>query len=251
MEKSSPVSEPWGATLPLPRRAYEFVAHELLVVILSGRFRPGDRLPSERDLAAHLGVSRPTIRQALDLLASHALVETRVGSGTFVVGSPDHADGVSPPAGSSVREIMETRLTLEVAVVRLAARRAQAGEDLELLRAIVEALERVRDRASFPARIDLAFHRTVAQLAANPYLAGLLAPLWETMGSTIPPAFASRRWSEDDTARAAVEHRAIFEALRVGDAELAGFAMERHLRAELARLVDETSVDGPPPRFFA
>jgi DNA-binding GntR family transcriptional regulator len=49
----------------------------------------------------------------------------------------------------------------------------------------------------------------------------------------------------------AEQHRAIFEAVRAGDAELAGFAMERNLRAELARLADDSSADGPPARFFA
>jgi GntR family transcriptional repressor for pyruvate dehydrogenase complex len=253
MERSTPLSEPLGvAALPLARRAHEFVAHELLVLILSGRFRPGDRLPSERELAAHLGVSRPTVRLALGLLAEHGLVETRVGSGTFVVPSPELDESALPHGPGSVREVMESRLVVEVAIARLAARRTGSGAaDLELLRAIVEALERSADKDSFPARIDVAFHRTVVELTSNSHLAALAAPLWETIPAAIAPALARGRWTADDTARVAAEHRAVFEAVRAGDAELAGFAMERHLRAELAKLVDETSVDGPPPRFFA
>jgi len=245
-----PASDPLASTsLPLSRKAFEFVAHELLVLILSGRFAAGDRLPSERELATQLGVSRPTVRQALGLLASHGLVESRLGSGTFVVGPPESTE--EPHAGGSIREVMEARLTVEVAVARLAARSSRRrNEDLELLRAIVEALERAAERDSFPTEIDLAFHRTVVQLSANAYLADLLAPLWRTLQSTVA-ALGQTRWSAADTARAAAEHRAVFEALRVRDPELAGFAMERHLRSELAKLVDEASADGPPPRFFA
>lgn len=240
------------AGLPLSRRAYEFVAHELLVLILSGRFRVGDRLPSERELASQLGVSRPTVRQALGLLSSHGLVETRTGSGTFVVGPVVAPEGSPARDVDSAREIMEARLVVEVAAARLAARRSRRqGEALELLRAIVEALERSVERASFPAEIDLAFHRTVCRLTANPCLVGLIAPLWQHAGSAIVSALGQGRWTPEDTARVAAEHRAVFEALRVGDPELAGFAMERHLRSELAKLGDEAGIDGPPPRFFA
>ena len=60
-----------------------------------------------------------------------------------------------------------------------------------------------------------------------------------------------RQVDVEDTARMAAQHRAVFEGLRLGDAELAGFEMERHLRAELARLVGGDDADGPPSRFFA
>ena len=237
-------------SLSLSRRAHEFVAHELLVLILSGRFRPGDRLPPERALASEFGVSRPTIRQAVGVLAAHGLVEARVGSGTFVVGTPVAGD-VSPGAEQNVTEIMEARLVFEVGSVRLAARRAQRSrEELDLLGAIVEALDQVDDRGSFPVEIDMAFHRALLRLADNTHLEALLAPFWKTIAAAVSAA-AGGTWTRDDTARAASQHRAVFEALRVGDAELAGFEMERHLRTELARLSAAAGPDGPPSRFFA
>src|SRR5438046_1183669 len=114
-------SESPVTALQLSRRAHEFVAHELLVLILSGRFRAGDRLPPERQLATGFGVSRPTIRQALRVLAANGLVESRIGSGTFVVGPVrDESAG----EGESLRDVMESRLVFEVGAVRLAARRA-------------------------------------------------------------------------------------------------------------------------------
>jgi GntR family transcriptional repressor for pyruvate dehydrogenase complex len=235
--------------LQLARRAHEFVAHELLVLILSGRFRPGDRLPPERQLATGFGVSRPTIRQALRVLAANGHVEARIGSGTFVVGEP--ASEAETAGGESLRDVMETRLVVEVGAVRLAARRVERrGEDLDLLRAIVEALERRADHVSYPVEIDVAFHRAIVQLTGNDHLVGLVAPCWKSASATIAAARVSP-WTPEDSARMAAQHRAVFEALRVGDAELAAFALERNLRAELARLVEDTSADGPPARFFA
>jgi len=237
-------------SLSLSRRAHEFVAHELLVLILSGRFRPGDKLPPERALASEFGVSRPTVRQAVGVLAGHGLVEARVGSGTFVVGTPLAGD-VAPDAVHDVTEVMEARLVFEVGAVRLAARRAhRSREDLDLLGAIVEALEQVDDTGSFPVEIDIAFHRGLVRLAGNPQLEALLGPFWGTI-ATVVSAAVGDGWVREDTSRVATQHRAVFEALRVSDAELAGFEMERHLRTELARLSAAAGPDRPPSRFFA
>jgi GntR family transcriptional repressor for pyruvate dehydrogenase complex len=235
--------------LQLARRAHEFVAHELLVLILSGRFRPGDRLPPERQLALGFGVSRPTIRQALRVLAASGLVESRIGSGTFVVGEPA-GEGAATGA-DSLRDVMETRLVFEVGAVRIAARRVERrGEDLDLLSAIVEALERRAEHDSYPIEIDVAFHRAIVQLTGNDHLVQLVAPCWKAASAAIAASHV-RPWSAEDTARMAGQHRAVYEAIRVGDAELAGFGLERNLRAELARLVDDSSSEGPPARYFA
>src|SRR5262249_30271910 len=160
--------------LQLARRAHEFVAHELLVLILSGRFRPGDRLPPERQLALGFGVSRPTIRQALRVLAASGLLESRIGSRTLV--GRELAGRGAPTGADSLRDVMETRLVFEVGAVRIAARRVERrGEDLDLLSAIVEALERRAEHDSYPIEIDVAFHRAIVQLTGNDHLVQLVA----------------------------------------------------------------------------
>lgn len=233
-------------------RAYEAIAHELLVLIRGGHYAPGDRLPSERQLAARFGVSRPTVREALGALESRGLIVTRQGSGTFVagrealVGEPDALSDESPA------ELMETRLVLEVAVARLAARRAPHDPArLDELRVNVEALERAAAPESYPDDLDREFHATVARLTGNGLLTALLEPMWAAMGQELFTTLAQRGWSADSTARTAVEHRAVYEAVRAGDPELAGFAMERHLRALMATLLEDGAFEGPPPRFFA
>jgi GntR family transcriptional repressor for pyruvate dehydrogenase complex len=233
------------------RRAHEFVAHELLVLILSGRFGPGDRLPPERALATEFGVSRPTVRQAVAVLAARGLVETKIGSGTFVVGLPSTAAGVETAGRPALGEIVEARLVFEVGAARLAARRARRSrEDVDLLAAMVEALEDGTERDAFPAEIAVVFHKTIVQMTGNPHLETLIAPFLE-QSSTAIVAAAGSSWTQEDTARMASQHRQVLEALRLGDPELAGFEMERHLRTEHARLAGGAGGDEPPARFFA
>jgi DNA-binding FadR family transcriptional regulator len=228
------------------------VAHELLVLILGGHLAVGERLPSERQLAARFGVSRPTVREALGVLEARGLVVTRKGSGTFVAGreAPDEAE--AGPPDDSPADFMETRLVLEVAIARLAGKRARLDRDgIELVRVSVEALERIADPEVLPDELDRDFHRAVARLTGNDYLLRLLEPMWETMGQALFTTLTRRAWSAADTNRTATEHRAIYEALAAGDSELAAFAMERHLRGLMATLFDDEAFEGPPPRFFA
>ena len=250
MDSEAELAESSLRSLSLARRAHEFVAHELLVLILSGRFRAGDRLPPERQLAGEFGVSRPTVRQAVAVLAAHGLVEARVGAGTFVVGTATVSGDPVPASAENVGEVVEARLVFEVGAVRLAARRARRRrEELDILGAIVEALEQADARETFPVDVDVAFHRAVLKLADNAHLEALLAPFWPTIAAAAAAA-AEGSWTPEDTLRIAAQHRAVFEALRVGDAELAAFEMERHLRTELARL-SAARGEGPPSRFFA
>ena len=235
-----------------PPRAYEAVAHELLVLILGGHLAAGERLPSERQLAARFGVSRPTIREALSALESRGLVETRVGSGTFVADREAIAEAPEVPSEDSPAEFMETRLLVEVAIARLAAQRARSHPDrLEEVRVSVEALERTANPELLPVELDREFHRGLVQLCGNDYLAELVEPLWETMGQSLYTTLGRRNWTAEDTVRTAGEHRAIYEAVRAGDPGLAAFAMERHLRALMAKLFEDEAFEGPPPRFFA
>jgi DNA-binding FadR family transcriptional regulator len=233
-------------------RAYEAIAHELLVLILGGHLAVGDRLPSERQLAARFGVSRPTIREALSALESRGLVETRMGSGTFVADREALDEAPAALSDDSPAEFMEARLVLEVAIARLAAQRAASGADrLEEVRVSVEALERTANPEVLPADLDRDFHRAVARLTGNDYLIELVEPMWDTMGQALFTTLGRRSWSADDTRRTATEHRAIYEALRAGDPGLAAFAMERHVRALMAKLFEDEAFEGPPPRFFA
>src|SRR5918998_5830024 len=119
-----------------PLQRYEQIAERLAADIRSGLYAPGERLPSERELAKTLEVSRASVREALASLQLQGVVETRHGAGTFVVGPPP-SNGAQHDASPSA--VLEARLQLEPAVARLAAARAQPDPAAEQLLAAMEA----------------------------------------------------------------------------------------------------------------
>ena len=228
-------------TLRAPRRAYEDVAAELEVLIRSGHYAVDERLPSERALANEFGVSRPTVRVALGQLEQRGLVATKANSGTFVTAQAVEASSVPALAEEDPEEVLETRLTLEVTVARLAARRAaSAPAALEEVRLAVEAHERLADPGVLHPEIDLAFHRSVAAVTGNAFLCQVLEPLWRTIHHDLLRTLMRRTWNPEDTRRTGKEHRAIYEALVAGDQDRAAFAMELHLRGLIALIFEES-----------
>jgi DNA-binding FadR family transcriptional regulator len=224
--------------LRAPRRAYEEVANELEVLIRSGHFAVDERLPSERQLAAEFGVSRPTIRVALGQLEARGYVVTRANSGTFVAARTVETIDVS--SDEDPQQVMEARLVLEVAAARLAARRAAANpEALEDVRLALEAHERITDPEMLHPQTDAAFHRAIAGVTGNAYLCEMLEPLWRTIDQNLGKTLLRRSWTRETFTRAREEHRAIYEALAAGDPDLAAFRTEAHLRT-LSALMFET-----------
>src|SRR6266566_1671418 len=118
------------------QRLYEQVAGQVTELVTRGEFKPGDRLPPERDLAKVLGVSRPTVREAMIALEIAGLVEVRVGAGAFVTDkakSNETASGATngrlfEGAGSSPLELIAARRTIEPEVAALAAQYATPSE---------------------------------------------------------------------------------------------------------------------------
>ena len=186
--------------------------------IESGALRPGDRLPAERELAVHIGVSRPTVRAGLKALAAIGVVQARRGSGTYIPDGPP-ALGSEPLSflaalhGFSREEMYEARRILEVGAAGLAAERATAAQAL-----------------SDPHRFlvhDINFHRAVAAASGNPIVASLVEMVsvlyYERRRRVV--ARASFRDLED----AARMHERIFDAISQRHAENARALMSAHL----------------------
>jgi DNA-binding FadR family transcriptional regulator len=206
-----------------PLQRYEQIAERLADDIRSGVLGPGERLPSERDLARTLEVSRASVREALASLALSGVVETRHGAGTFVVGLPPS----EPPHDASPSAVLEARLALEPAVARLAAARAQPDEAAEKLLAAMEA-EPV-DIATWNAS-DRLFHRQLAAMTGNPVLLAFADHVASLMDEPLWQRLRDDSIAQPGRTRIHVaEHRMIYEAIVAGDAEAAAFYSVQHI----------------------
>jgi GntR family hexuronate regulon transcriptional repressor len=210
-------------------RAYTDVSQELLRRIDEGEYELGTRLPAERQLAEALSTSRSTLREALAALELAGVIETHAGAGSYVAARPGAADQL--PADASPADVVEARLLIEPVLARAAAQ----SRDRHALAAIarpVRALERLADAGdpTHPGEADRRFHIAIAKSTGSAALQTLVAPLWQLMDQALWHRMKDRDWQASRTRRIAQEHRAIYEAIRARDPELAAFEMERHLR---------------------
>jgi GntR family transcriptional regulator, transcriptional repressor for pyruvate dehydrogenase complex len=211
------------------------VARRLLDHLLSGAVPPGGRIPSERQLAESLGVSRPAVREAIRALGFLGLLEVRQGSGTYFRG-PDQEllfrlfEWTLLFGDGKVRDLLETRADLEtIASGRAAERRSEAE-----VAALEELLERMRvsDQAGFPDA-DLAFHSKIAELAGNVVLEDMLASIRAVIRGWVARNIAAA----GTTSIAYRDHVPIYRAIAAGDPEAARTAMAAHMRAAIRRLL--------------
>src|SRR5690348_3410381 len=152
------------------RRLYRQIADQIAALIERGEYVVGARLPPERDLAKQLGVSRPSVREALIALEVEGYVEVRVGSGVYVVG-PQPAQ---PPRAMSTEsgpfELIKARWLIEAECAAMAAKSATRAQ----VRAIEHALERMdkeRKGSVMPLEADREFHLRIAEACGNSALA--------------------------------------------------------------------------------
>lgn len=210
-------------------RATDSVVSEIQGLILTKKMRPGDVLPSERELAGKLSVSRNVLREALGVLAQKGLVESRPGRGT-VVARPS-ADGVRASLNLllelehvSVEELCDARMIIEPELAARAATRASAAGTASLAEAL-NRLHESREDAAAHVRADLRFHEEIATLAGHKVFSFLVGAVREPVtrsmifGTQVPSAI-----DHSDE-----QHRAIFEAIIRGDSDAARAAMEQHI----------------------
>lgn len=212
----------------MKRTIREQVGHRIATMIQSGLLRAGDELPSERELAATLEVSRETVRGAIQMLATIGMVEISQGSRTRVIGVSDFPLGGHAQARALTREtatqVYEARRLVEVPLIRLAVARIEAG-DLQRLRRLVEAQ---RDMTHDPVRFqisDAAFHDVIYRAGGNPMLADFLQELYSF-------GLEFRRLvliTEGAVARSLEDHIGILNAFERHDADAAMAAVENHL----------------------
>ncbi len=214
-----------------PRRLYRQIADQLRQLIQSGEFAIGTRLPPERDLAAKMGVSRPSVREALIALEVEGLIEVRMGSGIVVVGrdSVRLLDNAHGPL-----EIIRARQLIECELAALAARSTDATLLPDLLETLRDMETDIAAR-TLPIRGDRAFHIRIAQASDNSALQAVVTQLFDERNGPMFQALGGH-FEREATWKAAVEeHRAVVNAIAAHDPALARAAMNGHLDHSHAR----------------
>ena len=229
---------PLGAALGTPiarTSAPEMVVERLLDLVREGRLAPGDRLPSERDLAARLGVSRPTVREALRALSILGILDIRHGGGVTVT-SLEAEEMLGPLAvfvslRGRLGELFDARIHYEPLLARLAATGLSDGE-LARLDALVREQEAAPGNAELFHDTDAEFHKAILEASGNAFLSRMGRVL-QALGEEARRSFQRERTVRE---RSILDHRAVVRALAARDGDAAHEAMAVHMRNVRAAL---------------
>ena len=220
----------------------EEIAKQIMDLISNGDLKPGQRLPSERELCENFGASRSSLREALRCLSIVGVLNARVGEGTSVA-----ADGEK-----FLRKIIEWRLITErhdienLLKVRIALEGLSAAntalygsqEDFDKVQGLLNKMQAsIRDEKRFAA-LDLEFHLTLAKASGNLLLADLISLIRSQLAKTLSKVLHLPNALDLSYA----EHIAVFEAIQRRDAEAAQHAMHAHLEAALRRYADSALI---------
>jgi DNA-binding FadR family transcriptional regulator len=238
------------------QRLYQRVAAQISELIRSGELPSGERLPAERDLARRLGVSRPTVREAMVALEIAGLVEVRTGSGVFVrAATPIQPSERAEPAGQfdsgpGPFDLLEARLIFEPEIAAVAARKA-SQKDIDGLESAIRALQAATDHQS-SIEADRQFHTAVAEATGNSVLVGIVQDFWANMTSPIFEALSSRTGLPDTDSMTLIDHREILRHVLAREPELAREAMRAHLNhVEAILATPDFAVNGSLPQIVA
>lgn len=217
-----------------PTKASTEVAEQILEAIRRGAFPPDSKLPSEAELAQMMGVSRPTVREALSGLAAVGLIEPRVGIGNFVRPPSDplvHQALVLLESEESCLEIMEARSVLDPPIAELAARK-RTDAQAQALEEICDDLRKLAHPDLFEAYFsaDKRFHLVLIEAAGNALLARVLLPLVNTMDERLYREFTREYYLKDANSIGEVAdlHRAVAAAVRAQRPAQARSAIRAH-----------------------
>lgn len=215
------------------KKAYQVIVDQINEYFLNGKLKPGDKLPTERDLASRFNVSRTSVREALRKLEIKGIIEIKQGSGSFIKTSENLAvEEISSTIMNAekklIYEMLELRRMLEVECASLASQRA-TSEDLNRIREALEMMDHAKNDVELGLQADLNFHISIVYASHNSIFLQLIKTLSGHMQDTIR---ATRRQimanpkRNQDTIN---EHKEIYLAIATGDADQAAQLMEKHI----------------------
>ncbi|MEQ1807670.1 MAG: FCD domain-containing protein [Burkholderiaceae bacterium] len=214
-------------------RLSDRLASLLAAQVEGGALTPGDRLPTEAQLALRHGVSRTVVREAVHQLKSRGLLRSRQGSGVFVAIPPRNQPLAFDPkvleSMTAVFQVVELRRVLEGEMAALAAQRA-TREQVRTLKRSLLAIDVAMDGGRDGVDEDMAFHRAIAESTGNPQFTRLLAFLEQYLREAMRITKGNEARNADFLQQVRAEHSAIVAAIAARDAEAARRCATEHLR---------------------
>ena len=213
-----------------PQRLYRQIAEQLRALITGGEFKPGSRLPAERDLAKQLGVSRPSVREALIALEVEGWVEVRTGAGVFVLARTHRHGGERkiPPTEWGPLELIRARRVIEGEIASLAAQSAKR-KDVQAIGAAIELMREDTERGIAPLAGDRAFHTAIAQACGNVVLVETVQTFWDARRGPLFERLGDYFETVPSWRTAIAEHETVLEAIKSHDGDAARAAMQQHM----------------------
>lgn len=219
------------------------IVEQILALIASGDLKPGQRLPSERELCKNFNAGRSSLREALRCLSIVGVLNAKVGEGTSVAINGGKFLGKFVEwriitEKHDIEDLMEARIALEAVTAANAALRARD----EQLTKLLQVLSKMKDALGNPNRfadLDLEFHITVATISNNFLICDLVAMIRGQLEKTLQKVLRL----PNAMPLTLKEHTAICNAIRRKDPEAAGRTMQNHIRAALNRYLDSLPDD--------
>ncbi len=213
-----------------PKRISDLVFEQLRDLIFKGRIKPGDQLMTERELAGNLGVSRPTVREAINKLVALQWLEHRQGQGTFVVSPSVEKNPLGMPHDQdvSLTDLLEVRLGLECNAVMMAARRA-TEEDIRDMEKSLRDMETQIKAGGLGSDADVTFHMAIAYATKNMGQIYITKSFYDLLFYGIK---SSLQYLYDEPATLETimrQHNDILKAIRDRDPDAAYSAMREHI----------------------
>lgn len=197
----------------------EAAAERLRNEIKTDQWAIGGRIPNEASLSTRLSVSRGTVREAVRVLVSQGLLETRQGSGTYVRSRTTAEGALDRVRQTGLRDLWEARAALDIEAARLAAMR-HTPDDLARMAALLDARGNVEtDGHDAFSQRDVAFHKSIVEASGNPVMVELYDFFTSIILETVRSSLAGEVPEPDEQA-----HRAIIDAIGAGDPDRAGIA---------------------------
>jgi GntR family transcriptional repressor for pyruvate dehydrogenase complex len=226
-----------------PKRMSDQVFEQLKDLIFRGHLKPGERLMSERELAQTLGVSRPTVREAINKLAAMHLIEHRQGQGTFV-NAPDSGADRNPLAAVinghdvSLMDLLEVRMGLECNAVSLAALRA-TEDDVREIEKSVQDMAAAFGEGGLGSDEDITFHMAIAYATGNIVQIHIMKSLYDLLFYGIKENLQYLYKDSMNIDKVLRQHTDILNAIRKRDPDEAHGAMKRHITFVMDSLRDQ------------